>query len=437
MKPRFGLLFRLMVHLGALHAALAALAFAALRERPWLLAVVEAVLVLSLVVAARLASALLAPLELLRTGAELLREGDYTTRFRPTGQRELDALARVYNDMADRLRAERARLVEQDLFLERLIAASPAGVITLDLDGRIVLVSPSAEALLGLRAADCAGRALSDVGTSETLALAALPSGGSRLLSRDGRTLRARRAEFHDRGFARTFFLVEELTSELEASERAAFERIVQVMAHEVRNSVGSVNSLLDSVAALARKLGGDDRDVFEQALGIATRRLLGLNSFMNAVSDVVRLPPPAKTDCDVGALLDDVVALMTPEAEARGIALDWSRGADVVLPLDKNQFEQALLNVLRNAFEATPPGGRVTVSLERSPSGPQLLVRDSGPGVPPQLAQGAFTPFFTTKPGGKGVGLMLVREVLQRHGLKFSFETHPRGGAELRVSLA
>ena len=134
--------------------------------------------------------------------------------------------------------------------------------------------------------------------------------------------LRTRRAEFHDRGFARTFYLVEELTDELRASERAAHERIVQVMAHEVRSTVGAVHSLLDSVARLGGSLDVNSRGDFEAALSVAAQRSLGLNAFMNAVADVVRLPAPERRSCDVGALVADILNLMAPDAESRGLRL-------------------------------------------------------------------------------------------------------------------
>jgi PAS domain S-box-containing protein len=424
---------RLVAWLAALHVALAVLAALALGERrAWLLAV-EAALVASLLLGASLVRRTALPLEMLRTGTDLLREGDFTARLAPTGQPELDALAGVYNEMADRLRSERTRLVEQDLFLERLVDASPAGVVTLDLDSRVSLVSPSAERLLGVRSAEAVGRAVGELGVAGA-ALAEVPLSGSRLLDVDGRTLRVRRAEFRDRGFPRAFYLVEELTEELRARERDAHGRIVQVMAHEVRNTVGAVTSLLESVAPLGRDLPTAARADFESAIPIAARRLLGLNAFMNAVADVVRLPAPMRAPCDVAQLVEDVVTLMAPDAEARGLSLEWRREAELGANVDKNQIEQAMLNVLQNALEATPPGGRVVVRLWRDESTVVLAIRDGGPGISPDVRRGLADPFFTTKRGGRGVGLMLVREVLSRHGLPFTLESHPDGGAEFRV---
>lgn len=426
---------RLIAYVALLHVALGVLAWLSLRELPaWLLAA-EGMLVLLFLAGLALVRALFVPMQMLQAGTELLREGDYMARFAATGQPELDALADVYNRMADQLRSERVRLVEQDLFLERLVDASPAGVVTLDLEGRVSFVSPSAQRLLGLESAARAGGSVAELGAAGGT-LAAMPIGSSRLVELEGRTVRARRAEFRDRGFARSFYLVEELTEELRASEREAHERIVHVMAHEVRNTVGAVKSLLESVAPLGSALPDGSRADFESAIGVAARRLIGLNAFMNAVADVVRLPAPDKRPCDVAQLVADVVTLMAPDAEARGVTLSFERRAELSLPLDKNQIEQAILNVLRNALESTPPGGRVEVALRDERGRVTLSIRDEGPGIPADARRRMGTPFFTTKPGGRGVGLMLVREVLSRHAFPWTLESRAEGGAEFRMSL-
>lgn len=426
---------RLLLLLGALHVALAAAGVAAFSARPWTLLALEAGLVASVLVSASIVRAVFAPLALVRTGAELLREADFTARIALTGQPELDALADVYNRMADRLRGERARAAEQDLFLQRLVDASPAGVVTLDLDGRVSLVSPSAEALLGISAADAVGRDLAAIpGAGPLAALRDQAKGApeaSRLVELGGRRLRMRRAAFHDRGFPREFFLVEELTDELEESERRAHERIVRVMAHEVRNTVGVVRSLLDSLRSRAQ---GGSLDA--EALEIASDRLMRLNAFMNAVADVVQIPDPALVLIDLGSMVRDVVALAEPEARARGLRLVACSDESVLARVDRGLLEQALLNVLRNALDASPPGGIVRVSLARREGAARLSVRDEGPGLAPEAASRAFTPFFTTKPGGHGVGLMLVREVLRRHGIAHELRSCEGGGAEFTADF-
>src|SRR3954447_3113743 len=139
---------KILLYLALIHAILAVISFVVLREnRLWLLAA-EGLFVLSIVLGSLLVRAFFLPLDLIRTGAELIGERDFTSQFREVGQPEMDALIRIYNRMIDRLREERLKLQEQHFFLEKILAASPAGIATLDFDGRISSLNPAAEALL-------------------------------------------------------------------------------------------------------------------------------------------------------------------------------------------------------------------------------------------------------------------------------------------------
>src|SRR5215216_2582424 len=141
---------KIIVYLVLIHAVLAAISFFVLRENPpWLLAV-EGLFVLSIVFGVLLVRTFFVPLDLIRTGAELIGERDFTSQFREVGQPEMDSLIRIYNQMIDRLREERLKLQEQHYFLDRILTASPAGIVTLDFDGKIDLLNPSVEKLLGL-----------------------------------------------------------------------------------------------------------------------------------------------------------------------------------------------------------------------------------------------------------------------------------------------
>ncbi|MCP4655310.1 MAG: HAMP domain-containing protein, partial [bacterium] len=237
---------RILVYLVVMHVVFAAIAVVVIREHWLWLVVVDALFLISILVAYRLTRSFLVPLELIRTGAELIREGDFSSHFRPVGQQEMDALVEVYNRMIDQLRSERLRLREQGELFDQVVTASPAGVVLCDLDRSVSQLNPSAEALLGGSAEELLGRRLADLDTPVGRALAALATGASRVVPlADGRRLRCRRAEFRDRGFARSFYLLEELTEELRQSEKSAYEKLIRMMSHEVNNSVAAVGSLI------------------------------------------------------------------------------------------------------------------------------------------------------------------------------------------------
>jgi two-component system, NtrC family, nitrogen regulation sensor histidine kinase NtrY len=433
---------KILLYLAAIHLALGGVALMALREQPVWLFAAEALFAVSVVCGVLLVRAFFVPLELIRTGAELIGERDFTTRFRGVGQPEMDALVGVYNRMIERLREERLKAREQSHFLEQILAASPAGVAMLDFDGRVSRLNPAAERFFEQPEETAAGRRLEEVGALGP-AVAALPTGGSEVLPLPGgRRLKVSRGELFDRGFPRSFFVLEELTEELRASERAAYGKLIRMMSHEINNSVGAVGSLLDSFRGYAVELGDEDRDDFLNAIAVALTRLENLRAFMSGFADVVRLPPPERRPTDVRRLVDEILTLMRPELERRGIDAVWERAEPVgPVDLDRNQIEQVLVNVLKNAAESIGEGGRIALRLEweQAPGGkprPVLAVRDSGPGISPEALPSLFTPFFSTKRDGRGLGLTLTQEILTQHGFEFALRNADGGGAELWVGF-
>lgn len=246
------------------------------------------------------------------------------------------------------------------------------------------------------------------------------------------RRLKCYRGQFFDRGFPRSFYLLEELTEELRTSEKAAYEQLVRMISHEVGNSVAAVASLLESCLGWAEQLRPADRDEFRQALTVAGARMRSLNAFVNGFAEVVRLPPPDRHPADLGALVDEVRVLLGPELERRRIACRWSR-REVLPPiaLDRHQMEQVVVNVFRNALEAIGEGGEITLSLVREDGHSTLRVADSGAGIDREAESRLFVPFFSTKRDGRGLGLVLIREVVGQHGFGCGLANRPEGGAE------
>ncbi|HEX2121794.1 MAG TPA: ATP-binding protein, partial [Thermoanaerobaculia bacterium] len=369
---------KLLAYLIALHVVIAAGAVFLLLERRVLLFAVEALFLLSIVLSIRLVRALFVPLDLISTGAELISERDFSSRFVSVGQPEMDTLIGVYNRMIDRLREERLTAEEQHQLLQKIVAASPAAIVICDFDGRPEQMNPAAERLM----------------TAELQAqLPSIPPGESRLLPHLGaRRLKVSRAEFRDRGFSKSFYLLEEMTEELRLSEKAAYEKLIRIMSHEVNNSVGAVRSLLESSLRYAPQVGEADRDDFTTALTIASARIDALNRFMSAFADVVRIPPPRRTPARVAGIVEGVAALLRPELEERRIRLMLELRDDAEYDVDAAQIEQVVLNVFRNAIEATGRDGAIAVSMRDG----TLSIADSGPGIAESHRADLFTPFFT-----------------------------------------
>ena len=337
---------------------------------------------------------------------------------------------RVYNRMVDSLRDERVRLQEQQQFLARVLRESPGGILVLDFDGRVEMANPAALRLLQADAAGVIGRSLEELDRPLTSDLAALSEGQSRVLALwGGRRVRAAHGTFLDRGFRRSFYLLEELTEELRQSEKAAYEKLIRMLSHEVNNTVGASNSLLNSCLSYASQLRTDDRTDFEHAIGVVIGRTAELNTFMRSFADVVRLPPPRRQMVAPEALVDDLTRLVGAECAKRNITLRREVEADgMPVSMDRSQIEQALLNVAKNGIEAIGSGGTLTVRLTRRDGRRVLEVEDTGPGIPADVRDQLFTPFFSTKEGGQGIGLTLVQEILANHQFGYALDG-PSGG--------
>jgi nitrogen fixation/metabolism regulation signal transduction histidine kinase len=429
-------------YLIALHVVLAAAAFWVLVQNRPLLFLVEGLFVLLVIGGISLVRRLLVPLDLIHTGAELINERDFSSRFVPIGEAEMDTLIGVYNKMLDTLREERLAAEEQHQLLQKIVAASPAAIVICDFDGNVQQANPAAEELLGCHPerSEGPGRVGRETRATQphppgSLAharddiwpqLADIPVGKSKLIAHHGmRRLKATRAEFRDRGFAKSFFVIEELTEELWLSEKAAYEKLVRMMSHEVNNSVGAVRSLLESSLHYAPQVGDADRDDFTSALTIASARIDALNRFMAAFADVVRIPPPKRAPVRVDQLVARVAALLRSE-HAIALDLDDPREYDV----DAGQIEQVVLNIFRNAIDATGPAGEIRASMRNG----ELVIADSGPGISESIRSDLFTPFFTTKRDGRGLGLTIVQEILANHALPFELRNREGGGAEFVV---
>lgn len=199
-------------------------------------------------------------------------------------------------------------------------------------------------------------------------------------------------------------------------------------MSHEVNNSIGAVNSILQSVANLA-SMDGDYKD----AIGIAINRNLRLSRFMGNFADVVKVPSPNKEPVQLQELLTSMHRFMEPQAQNACIKLELElRPQAVVVALDREQMEQVLVNVLKNAIEAAGKEGTVVLRLESA----GLEVLNNGAGIAPEIQKKLFTPFYSTKPQGQGIGLMLVREILRNHGFPFSLQTLPDGWTQFWIGF-
>jgi len=451
---------RLTIYLVAVHLVFFVVTLLLYREQPIVVVSVEIFLVASVIGGTILIERALQPLDYARRFHELLQDQNYAARLQQAPNDELAGIVSLFNGMLEALYQERLTLGEQRGFLDRLLEATPSAVVAFDFDGRISLINASAMSLLGLARPE--GKTLADwqqgngefdthldaagrLRTVDMLAqLDALPLGESRLLSdSDGRRYRCQRSHFFDRGFARHFLLIEELTEELESSEKATYEKLVRVLAHEVNNTVAATGSVLDSLLFYQPQLAPADSLDFSTAIDAVKRRNASLGEFIERFTRVVKMPAAEPVATDVREMMEGIVQLYREPCRSRGIRIAWLRCDDVpAQALDRNLMEQALLNIVKNAMEAVAvtmqetgkADGHINLELTRDANRIRLSVIDSGDRLGEVPAGQIFTPFFTTKKGGQGIGLLFVREVLNRHD--FPYRLASTGQGETRFDI-
>lgn len=428
--------WRFAVYVIAVHLWLAIAAVLLWQVSPWWTVVAEVVLLLSATAGLRFSSRWFGSLRDFSSAGALIDEGEFTTRLLPSSVPELARLAETYNRMADHLRAERVRLQEQQWLLAKIVAASPSGVVTFDLDGAVTDVNPSAEKLLAAARGALLGKSLAQLPGVYGDALASLAAGSSRLVTADGRRVRCQLSEFFDQGFARRFLLMEELTSELHRAEKSAYEKSIRVMAHEINNSIGVSGALLAACRHYSSQLNDADRPEFERALDLAIARGEHLNQFLGRFADVFRIPAPRREPCRLDQLAAAVLRLSQAGAPS---GIRWELDVDQPAPvasIDRYQLEQVLLNVLKNAREAVGERGRIALRVRHRAGGLRIDVEDDGPGFDAETNSPLFSPFHSTKPRGQGIGLTMAREVLTAHGFRFGLESRLGGPTRFWIEL-
>ena len=353
---------------------------------------------------------------------EMLNEQDFSAQLRRVGYPESDRMIALYNRMIAELREQRLQILDKSTFLNLLIEAETMGIIIMDFNRLVTLVNPAAAKFLQIPAAKLVGRRLDEFDNVMTRALSELSEDAPRIVESGGvNRYRCNLLSFTDRGSRHPFITIEELTHELIAAEKRAAEKVIRTMSHEVNNTLSSINSNLTLLLGFEDCFPEDLRSDIVRALQLSIERSANLCRLISGFADIVKLPPPSMAPVELNTIVQNTVSLMQSNFTDSGVKCVMQLcHVSPVINADSIQMEQALINILKNALEASAgTRGEVTVITTDSPS--TLTVRDTGCGIPEELRSEIFKPFFTTKPGGQGIGLMLVCEILLNH--KFSFD--------------
>ncbi|WP_047444464.1 sensor histidine kinase [Alistipes sp. ZOR0009] len=419
---------------GTFYLALAVVLIYGFLKNPRMLLLSQLLLILLFVGLIYFYRLIIRPINIIASGSDLIKEQDFSSRLTAIGQPDIDKLIGVFNKMMGQLKEERLRVREQHYFLDLLINASPLGVITLDFDQRISSLNPSAQRLFV--GSETTGRLLAEIDHPLAAEMATLKPNEHKIVRLSGlHVYKCTRSYFIDRGFQHPFILVEELTHELIRTEKKAYEKVIRVMSHEVNNAIGATNSMLNLLADNLRQSDLAYSEDFCNVIDIATERGSNLSRLMSNFSEVVKIPDPARKEVSLQMLIDAVRLPLEAECHKRNIkfTIDLPTPAPTI-NADIIQMEQVLINIVKNSMESIGRDGQIVVKITSNPLA--LTVEDNGKGIAPEEQSLLFTPFFSTKPNGQGIGLMFIREILLNHQYQMSLETKANGITEFRIGF-
>jgi PAS domain S-box-containing protein len=375
------------------------------------------------------------PLQTLSNMLGALREGDYSMRARGAWSEDTLGLALLEaNALGDLLREQRLGALEATALLRRVMEEIDVAIFAFDDARRLRLANRGAERLTGQPAEQMLGKTSAALGLAECLRGEAVRTFSGSFPGGAGKW-EMRRSSFRQGGKPHHLVVLTDLSRALREEERLAWQRLVRVLGHEINNSLAPIKSIAGSLQQLLRRAtqGDDWREDFQGGLAVIAGRAESLSRFMTSYALLARLPRPEPGEVDVAEWVRRVARLETR------LKVDVKAGPPVTIQADGDQLDQLLINLVRNAADASlETGGGVAVSWSRNGAYVEVRVDDEGMGL--SDTANLFVPFFTTKPEGSGIGLVLSRQIAEAHGGTLTLENrddHRGCEATLRLPLS
>jgi nitrogen fixation/metabolism regulation signal transduction histidine kinase len=372
------------------------------------------------------------PLQTVSNLLGALREGDYSVRGRsPRADDALGEVMREINTLGSTLREQRLGALEATTLLRTVMREIDVAIFAFDERQRLRLANRAGERLLALAPEHLLGRTAGELhlqvaldGPEQTTLQASFPGGAGRF--------GVRRTRIRERGLPLELVVISDLTRALSEQELLAWQRLVRVLGHELNNSLAPIKSIAGSLVSIMGRdpLPADWRDDMLRGLNVITSRSESLSRFIGAYARLAKLPRPQLQPLEVAACVGRAVSFETR------LPVEVLPGEKITVQGDPDQLEQVLINLLRNAADASlATRGKVRAGWRRDGAMLEIWVADEGPGL--SSTANLFVPFFTTKPGGSGIGLVLSRQIAESHGGALMLENRTDGeGCIARLRL-
>lgn len=375
----------------------------------------------------------LKPAQTVRHGMDLIAAQDFNNRLVNVGEPEADRIVKLFNTMIDKLRNERLQNMERESFLQLLIEASPMGVVMLDFDGRVSLVNPSFLKITGILSEEyIIGRAIEDLPSELARRMSEVPLGVSEEIRRgDIRRYRCYHLSFVQSGFPRQFYLLESMTEEVMRAERGAYEKVIRIISHEVNNTMGGVRSVLDTLHDLS------DSDDLKEVIESCDNRCDQMTRFISSYADVVRVPEPVRSKIELNEMVGDMVPFLQGMAPVDVALIFEPYKEKIEVDVDLALMQQVIVNIVKNAIESIHrEDGIIRIVIYVQNERPMLEIANNGEPISEEVSTQLFSPFFTTKREGRGIGLTLISEILNRHNASYSLKTGSDGITRFQIQL-
>jgi len=379
---------------------------------------------------------ILRPLQTLSNMVAAIREDDFSFRLRG-GSRE-DSMADLIfeiNALATRLQHQKVNALEATALLKKVMMEIDVAVFTFDQQQRLSIVNRAGEQLMGRIGHRMLGLTASELGLADLLQSPQPQNVQMTFPGKHGRWA-VSHTSFRENGVPHQLLIISDLSRALREEERQAWQRLIRVLGHELNNSLAPIKSIAGTLSALTSRvlLPADVNQDMQQGLRVIENRVESLGRFMQAYTQLARMPAPSRTRIEVEPLVQRAASL------ERRLPVKVVPGPTVMIDADPDQLDQLLINLIRNAVDASldpslKQAGTVDVGWRTNARSVEIYIRDQGHGL--LNSDNLFVPFFTTKHGGSGIGLILSRQVAEAHGgVLLLANREDRTGCEATVSL-